>query len=54
MSWLERMIAGAVLSMSIALAGVGATYGQDRLARIEKGDEITQVRISDAAGRPAI
>ena len=54
MSWLERMIAGAVLSMSIALAGVGATYGQDRLAQIEKSGEFTQVRIAEAAGRPGI
>jgi hypothetical protein len=48
------MIAGAVLSMSIALAGVGATYGQDKVACIEKNDRVTQAGISDAAGGPGI
>ena len=34
MRWLERLVASAVLSMSIALAGVGASYGQDKVVRI--------------------
>ena len=34
MRWLERLVATAVLSMSIALAGVGASYGQDKVIRI--------------------
>src|SRR6266700_2286739 len=34
MRWLERLVASAVLSMSIALAGVGASYGQDKILRI--------------------
>jgi sulfonate transport system substrate-binding protein len=34
MRWLERLVATAVLSMSIALAGVGASYGQDKVVRI--------------------
>src|ERR1700694_5818084 len=34
MRWLERLVATAVLSMSIALAGVGASYGQDKIVRI--------------------
>jgi sulfonate transport system substrate-binding protein len=34
MRWLERLAATAVLSMSIALAGVGASYGQDKVVRI--------------------
>jgi sulfonate transport system substrate-binding protein len=34
MRWLERLMAAAVLSMSIALAGVGASYGQDKVVRI--------------------
>jgi sulfonate transport system substrate-binding protein len=34
MRWLKRVIAVAVLSMSTALAGVGATYGQDKVVRI--------------------
>ena len=34
MHWLKRLIAVAVLSMSTALAGVGASYGQDRVVRI--------------------
>src|SRR6266700_2807719 len=34
MRWLERLVATAVLSMSIALAGVGASYGQDKILRI--------------------
>jgi sulfonate transport system substrate-binding protein len=34
MRWLERLVAAAVLSMSIALAGVGTTYGQDKIVRI--------------------
>src|SRR5258707_1797741 len=34
MRWLKRAIAVAVLSMSTALAGVGASYGQDKVVRI--------------------
>jgi sulfonate transport system substrate-binding protein len=34
MRWLEGLVATAVLSMSIALAGVGASYSQDRVVRI--------------------
>jgi sulfonate transport system substrate-binding protein len=34
MRWLKKMIAVAVLSMSTALVGVGASYGQDRVVRI--------------------
>jgi sulfonate transport system substrate-binding protein len=34
MRWFERVIAVAVLSMSTALAGVGASYGQDKTVRI--------------------
>jgi sulfonate transport system substrate-binding protein len=34
MRWLERLVATAVLSMSMALAGVGASYGQDKVVRI--------------------
>ena len=34
MRWLERLVATAALSMSIALAGVGASYGQDQVVRI--------------------
>jgi sulfonate transport system substrate-binding protein len=34
MRWLERWIAVAVLSMSTVLAGVGASYGQDKVVRI--------------------
>ena len=34
MRWLERLVATAVLSMSVALAGVGASYGQDQVVRI--------------------
>jgi sulfonate transport system substrate-binding protein len=34
MHWRKRLIAVAVLSMSTALAGVGASYGQDRVVRI--------------------
>src|ERR1700686_2331285 len=34
MRWLERLVAAAVLSMSVALAGVGASYGQDKVVRI--------------------
>lgn len=54
MRWLKRVIAVAVLSMGTALAGMGATYGQDRVVSIgfAKSDTITQIRISDAAGRP--
>src|SRR3981081_2722241 len=33
MRWLERLVATAVLSMSIALAGGGASYGQDKGVR---------------------
>jgi sulfonate transport system substrate-binding protein len=34
MRWVKRWIAVAVLSMSTALAGVGASYGQDKVVRI--------------------
>jgi sulfonate transport system substrate-binding protein len=34
MRWFKRIIAVAVLSMSTALAGVGASYGQDKTVRI--------------------
>lgn len=34
MRWFKKMIAVAVLSMSTALAGVGASYGQDKVVRI--------------------
>src|ERR1700761_5703601 len=34
MRWLQRFIAIAVLSMSTVAAGVGASYGQDRVVRI--------------------
>jgi sulfonate transport system substrate-binding protein len=34
MRWLRKTIAVAVLSMSTALAGVGASYGQDKVVRI--------------------
>src|ERR1700759_4306729 len=34
MNWFKRTIAVAVLSMSTALAGVGASYGQDKVVRI--------------------
>src|SRR3954453_2855927 len=34
MRWYKRVIAAAVLSMTVALAGVGASYGQDKVVRI--------------------
>jgi sulfonate transport system substrate-binding protein len=34
MRWFKRAIAVAVLSMSTALAGVGASYGQDKVVRV--------------------
>jgi sulfonate transport system substrate-binding protein len=34
MRWFKRAIAVAVLSMTTALAGVGASYGQDKVVRI--------------------
>ena len=34
MRWFKRMVAVAVLSMTTALAGVGASYGQDKIVRI--------------------
>src|SRR5258708_11871432 len=34
MRWFKRLIAVAVLSMSTVLAGVGASYGQDKVVRI--------------------
>src|ERR1700730_19397869 len=34
MRWLRKIIAVAVLSMTTALAGVGASYGQDKTVRI--------------------
>jgi sulfonate transport system substrate-binding protein len=34
MRWLKRLMAVAVLSMTTALAGMGASYGQDKVVRI--------------------
>jgi len=34
MRWFKKIIAVAVLSMTTALAGVGASYGQDKTVRI--------------------
>src|ERR1700723_297712 len=34
MRWFKRAVAIAVLSMTTALAGVGASYGQDKVVRI--------------------
>jgi sulfonate transport system substrate-binding protein len=34
MRWFKKVIAVAVLSMSTALAGVGATYGEEKVVRI--------------------
>src|ERR1700761_8492002 len=34
MRWLKKIVAVAVLSMTTALAGVGASYGQDKVVRI--------------------
>ena len=34
MRWFKKIIAVAVLSMTTALAGVGASYGQDKVVRI--------------------
>jgi sulfonate transport system substrate-binding protein len=34
MRWFEKIIAVAVLSMTTALAGVGASYGQDKTVRV--------------------
>src|SRR5260370_42577180 len=34
MRWFKREVAIAVLSMTTALAGVGASYGQDKVVRI--------------------
>jgi sulfonate transport system substrate-binding protein len=34
MRWFKKTIAVAVLSMTTALAGVGASYGQDKVVRI--------------------
>src|SRR3954453_3297317 len=34
MRWYKRVIAAAVLSMTVALAGVGASYGQNKIVRI--------------------
>jgi sulfonate transport system substrate-binding protein len=34
MRWFKRLVAVAVLSMSTALAGAGASYGQDKVVRI--------------------
>jgi sulfonate transport system substrate-binding protein len=34
MRWFKRLMAVAVLSMSTALAGMGASYGQDKVVRI--------------------
>src|SRR3981189_3893199 len=34
MRWFKRAVAIAVLSMSTALAGVGASYGQEKTVRI--------------------
>jgi sulfonate transport system substrate-binding protein len=34
MRWFKRLVAMAVLSMSVALAGVGASYGQDKQDKV--------------------
>jgi len=34
MRWFKRAVAIAVLSMTTALAGIGASYGQDKVVRI--------------------
>src|ERR1700709_1448691 len=34
MRWFKKIVAVAVLSMTTALAGVGASYGQDKTVRI--------------------
>jgi sulfonate transport system substrate-binding protein len=63
MRWFKRLIAAAVLSMSTVLAGVGASYGQDRVVGVgshkhgrlvTQNGKVTQIRISDAARRPGI
>lgn len=70
MRWFKRAIAAAVLSMSLALAGVGASYGQETVVRITgsanagqqqaaeaflaPGLPQGQIRISDVARRPGI
>ncbi|QWG22517.1 hypothetical protein KMZ93_21525 [Bradyrhizobium sediminis] len=70
MHWFKRAIAAAVLSMSTALAGVGASYGQETVVRITgsantdrqvaaeafqaPGLDPGQIEISDAARRPGI
>jgi sulfonate transport system substrate-binding protein len=55
MRWLKRVIAAAVLSMSTALAGVGASYGQDKAvgSGFANNGKITPIRISDAARGPS-
>ena len=40
MRWLKRAIAVAVLSMTTALAGVGATYGQEKQ---DKQDKVVRI-----------
>ncbi|MFZ2157439.1 MAG: hypothetical protein WAV72_15155 [Bradyrhizobium sp.] len=70
MRWFKRAIAAAVLSMSTALAGMGASYGQDTVVRITGSANADQqqaaeafqapgllpgkIEISDAARRPGI
>jgi len=62
MRWFKKVIAVAVLSMITALAGVGATYGQEKVVRIGfqkygkpvllKSKGTLEVKISDVARRP--
>ncbi|QWG19581.1 hypothetical protein KMZ68_07010 [Bradyrhizobium sediminis] len=47
MRWFKRAIAMAVVSMNIALAGVGATYGREQIAR-NGGAVADQNRVTDA------
>ena len=46
MRWFKRLIAAAVLSMSTVLAGVGASYGQDRVVHIgfQKYDKLVLLK----------
>jgi hypothetical protein len=50
MRWVKRLIAVAVLSMSTALAGVGASYGQDKVVRI--GFQKWQAGAAQKQGQP--
>ena len=59
MRWFKRLVAAAVLSMSVALAGVGASYGQTGTVAngFDKAGRpglqgLAKIRISDVAGRP--